>query len=107
MGMYPVYLATPPCAACSLHAGYYRDMGLEGWARAKSELAKAKPTAIKANKSMVKLPNRGGGSGGGGGPLAKKAKTGALEHDGLHAALPCPRFTMNAQRMHENAWNQV
>ena len=56
------------------HAGYHKDIGLEGWLKAKQDLAKAKPTAIKANKSIVKIPSRGGGAGGE--PSAKKAKTG-------------------------------
>ena len=53
-------------------AGFYKDLGLEGWSKAKQEQARAKPTAIKANKSMVKLPNRGGE------PATKKAKTAGL-----------------------------
>ena len=57
-----------------VHAGYHKDIGLEGWLKAKQDLAKAKPTAIKANKSIVKIPSRGGGAGGE--PSAKKAKTG-------------------------------
>ena len=41
--------------------------------KAKQEQAKAKPVAIKANKSLVKIPNRGGGASE---PAAKKPKTG-------------------------------
>jgi len=53
-------------------AGYYKDLGLEGWSKAKQEQARIKPTAIKANKSLVKIPNRGGAVE----PTAKKPKTG-------------------------------
>ena len=55
--------------------GYYKDIGSEGWMKAKQEQAKAKPLAIKANKSLVKIPHRGGG-GASDPPAAKKPKTG-------------------------------
>ncbi|GAX83784.1 hypothetical protein CEUSTIGMA_g11209.t1 [Chlamydomonas eustigma] len=51
--------------------GYYKDQGLEGYVKRKQDAAKAKPVSIKANKSIVKLPNRGQSSE----PTAKRAKT--------------------------------